>query len=118
MKKKKNKKGLKPRWEPSYSAYDGDEDEFLGYAGELDVWLNMTTGKGPVIAVVGPDSRKINAHSMHNFDTFNVEDGNLTTREDMNDLHIDVHDMCLIYAVCVENDVFNREHPNDLEKPT
>lgn len=118
MKKKKNKQGLKNRWEPSYHPYDGDEDEFLGYAGELDVWLDCTTEKRPLIAVVGPDSRKINEGSMHNFDTFRVEDGNLNAGGGASDLHIDVHDMCLIYALCVENDVFNRENPNDPEEPT
>ena len=116
MKEKKNKHGLKSRWEPSYTAYAyayaDDADEFLGYAGELDVWVDRTSEEVVTLAVVGPESRKIKEESPHNFDTFRVEGGNLISRGVGIDLHIDVHDMCLIYAVCVEEGIFDRENPN------
>jgi len=102
MGKEVNKRGEGPRYEPSYG--DTLNDEFVGYAGELDLWYDSFATN---VSVVGPEHRKARPDSMHNFDVYNISGDNLTFYEgDTKDLHIDVHDMCLIYALCVEHGVF------------
>lgn len=102
MGKEVNKRGEGPRYEPSYG--DTLNDEFVGYAGELDLWYDSFATN---VSVVGPEHRKAHPDSMHNFDMYNISGDNLTFHEGATkDLHIDVHDMCLIYALCVEHGVF------------
>lgn len=101
-----------PRWKPSNTDRDGKieyEDIFLGYANDLDVWWDDDR---ELVVVSGPDEKKINAEGGINFDTFYSADGVLVIRDYPVDLHIDVHDMCLIYALCVKNGVF-KENEND-----
>jgi hypothetical protein len=106
-----NDAGLRPRWKPSYWNSGSEEDSFLGHAGPFDVWLDeRAIHEGLLIAVVGPDSTKT-AEGGHNFDTFRVF-GGLLNRDDQEDLHIDPYHMCLIYQLCVENNIFVREDPN------
>jgi hypothetical protein len=100
-----NIRGEGPRYEPTYGDISGDT--FLGYANELDVWYDP---EGPFVCVVGPDHKLLGLDSDqkevsgYNFDLFKIEDGLLVLFETQNqDLHIDVHDMSLIYQLCVEH---------------
>jgi hypothetical protein len=99
----------KPRWEPSSGMTADSVTIFLGYANDLDVWSLDGTDR---IVVVGPESRLIHPNSRCNFDALDIVDGNLVDKIIPNDLHIDVHDMCLIYALCVEHGLF-KENTNE-----
>jgi hypothetical protein len=94
---------MEPRWKPSYTDGTGDaldyDDAFWGYANDLDVWWD--DGRQLVI-VTGPDEKKVRNDGHINFDAFEIVDGTLKIQDGPKDLHIDVHDMCLIYALCVE----------------
>ena len=64
------------------------------------------------VPVGGPAHRKVSHYSMHNFDVYDKGGDNLILFEgDTEDRHSDVHDMCLIDAVCVEHGVF-KENKN------
>lgn len=97
-----NKRGEGARYAPTYEYAEESNDVFLGYANDLDVWYDPDE---PCVCVVGPDHRRLNPDpSGHNFDAFSIKDGLLEIFEvQKQDLHIDVHDMCLIYALCVEH---------------
>lgn len=105
-----NSAGLKPRWRPTYGVSTARKDTFLGYAGPFDVWFDTTEPGTDAILVIGPSSARIR-DSGHNFDTFRVF-GDLLERDDAQDLHIGLDDMCLIYQLCTENNIFVREDPN------
>jgi hypothetical protein len=109
-----NSAGHKPRWRPTYGVDAARKDAFLGYAGPFDVWLDTTEPSEPVILVIGPGSARVRDNG-HNFDAFRVE-GDMLMRDEMEDLHIGLDDMCLIYQLCMENNVFVREDPNGLQK--
>jgi hypothetical protein len=95
---------MEPRWKPSYTV--GSKDKFLGYANDLDVWLESGG-----LVVVGPTERKVNEDNDMNYDSFNVVGNRLVMQGCPVDLHIDVHDMCLIYALCTEHGIF-KENEN------
>jgi hypothetical protein len=100
---------MQPRWEPSYAesgvgALEFKDDTFWGNANDLDVWWD--NGRQLVVAV-GPDEKKVRGDGGVNFDTFDIVDGTLKIQDGYVDLHIDVHDMCLIYALCVEKGVLD-----------
>lgn len=100
-----NKRGEVPRYIPTYGKTE--DDTFLGYADEIDVWYDPNA---IMVSVVGPKHKLLDRNSPHNFDVFEVVDSNLCgLNADPQDLHIDVHDMCLIYALCVEHGVFKEE---------
>lgn len=106
-----NKDGLKYRWRPMYWATSGvTTDEFLGYANELDVWLDMVDNQGKGIAIIGPDSKLLKGEGACNFDVFTISGDTLIPYSQPRDVHIDPHDMCLIYALCVEHGVFNQNN--------
>ena len=94
---------MQPRWKPSYTDGTGDaldyDDTFWGHANDLDIWWD--NGREIVVAV-GPKEKQIDEDGDINFDTFDIIDGTLKIQDGPKDLHIDVHDMCLIYALCVE----------------
>jgi hypothetical protein len=100
---------MEPRWKPSYADGTGDalefkDDTFWGYANDLDVWWD--NGRQLVI-VTGPNEKKVRGDEGVNFDAFEIVDGTLKIQDGYVDLHIDVHDMCLIYALCVEKGALN-----------
>lgn len=79
------------------------------------MWLDQRgDGEYPIIALVGPDEAKI-TEGGHNFDTFFVVEDTLE-RCDVQDLHIGLEDMCLIYQMCMENEIFARRWPSNKEK--
>jgi len=99
---------MQPRWKPSYR--DGTEtiiawtDAFWGCANDLDVWWDNSR---QIVIVTGPDEKKVHKKGSTNFDAFDIIDGALKIHDGPKDLHIDVHDMCLIYALCVEKGVLD-----------
>jgi len=97
---------MQPRWTPSYTLdiTEAPNDAFLGYANDLDVWFDDPRG---AVVVVGPESRLIRKNIYINFDAFDIIEGTLKIQGGPKDLHIDVHDMCLIYALCVEKGVLD-----------
>jgi hypothetical protein len=94
-----------PRWTPSVDLIGSPSATFLGYANDLDVWFEHEKKR---IDVVGPKSRVL-PNGGFNFDSFLLEYGVLAPLDRNGDIHIDVHDMCLIYALCVEKGVLNGE---------
>jgi hypothetical protein len=94
---------MEPRWKPSYTDGTGDaldyDDTFWGHANDLDIWWD--NGR-EIVVVSGPDEKKVRGDVDVNFDAFVIIDGALKRQDGLVDLHIDVHDMCLIYALCVE----------------
>lgn len=107
-----NSAGHKPRWRPTYGVAAVIKDTFLGYAGPLDVWLDPNDPDVVTIVAVGPNSSRVGGGGRgHNFDAFRVE-GGMLVRDEIEDLHIGLDDMCLIYQLCVENNIFVRENPN------
>ena len=100
-------KKVKPRWKPTYG--EDTVNVFLGCAGDLDVWWGSDVADE--VYIVGPESRLIRPDGRCNFDAFDIVDGNLTPRAGSQDLHIDVHDMCQIYALCFEHKLF-KENTN------
>lgn len=89
-----------------------EKDIFLGYAGPLDVWFDAIGNDGePAVVAVGPDSAKVKMTSVHNYDVFYLMGGQLV-RDGAEDLHIDLHSLCLIYQLCEEHDLF-KEKSND-----
>jgi len=99
----------KPRWRATSDVTDDATAIFLGYANDLDVWLREEKDR---IIVVGPEEKRIYPDDEDfNYDAFDAVDDNLVMSEERVDLHIDVHDMCLIYALCVEHGLF-KENEN------
>jgi len=98
----------KPRWKALNNITADSETIFLGYANDLDVWWGTTIDR---IIVVGPEEKRTTPNSGFNFDVFDIGDGNLVLMDDPIDLHVDVHDMCQIYALCFEHGVF-KENTN------
>jgi len=92
-----------------------ERDKFLGYVGPFDVWFDRRgDGDYPLISIVGPAETKVKEGG-HNFDTFFVVEDTLE-RDPNEDLHIGLEDMCLIYQLCVENEIFARRWPSNKEK--
>jgi len=96
---------VKPRWKPYYHSAGM---KFLSYANDLDVWLSAYKNR---LFVVGPEEKRITPSSEFNYDAFDIKDGALVMLAERVDLHIDVHDMCLIYALCAKHGVF-KENEN------
>ena len=97
-----------PRYEPVWS-FNNDE-KFLGYAGEIDVWYESIDGE-PHILVVGPDHRKRKRND-YNYDVYDVGPGHLTPeglRPDSEDIHVELHEMCEIYTLCEKHGIFEKE---------
>ena len=103
---------MEPRYEPSYRV-DGEE-KFLGYAGDIDVWTEVTISDGTrIIILVGPKERRVEgAESVHNFDVYPVERGMLSQKyleTDGKDIHVELSEMCQVYALCVEHGYITTE---------
>jgi hypothetical protein len=100
---------MEPRWKPSYAesgvgALEFKDDTFWGCANDLDIWWDDDR---EIVVVVGPKEKQVDADGDTNFDAFDIVDGTLKIQDGYVDLHIYVHDMCLIYALCVEKGVLD-----------
>ena len=98
---------MEPRYEPTYN--HNNKEEFLGYAGELDVWTELETDYvegGRWIIIVGPNDRKLLPQTGHNFDVYPVENNKLSFRfleSDNQDVHVELYEMCQVYELCVKH---------------
>lgn len=92
---------LSPRHNPTYGSTGNDH--FLGYINELDVWFDP---RETLVAVVGPDHRRLDPMSYHNFDTFSLTREGGIAPVGQQDVHMDLHETCLLYALCGEYDLF------------
>lgn len=112
MKEYYNKHRLKSRWLPSYTNSDGTTlDTFLGYANELDVWFDP---REIMVSIVGPPAKLLGLTAC-NFDAFYVRNGLLDPLPQPRDVHIDPHDMSLIYQLCEEHNLLKLESEQDDE---
>lgn len=95
---------MKPRYKPSYSP--NGKEEFLGRAGELDVWTELVIGDGTrIVILVGPRERR-DRGADHNFDVYPIDGNVLSQRyldEDGRDIHVELHEMCQVYELCVKH---------------
>lgn len=81
--------------------------EFLGHIKGLEVWLHASRTK---IMVVGSKERLLDPNSEFNFDVFYCRGSNLVESVDPKDVHIDVHDMCLLYDLCVQHKLLDEDY--------
>jgi hypothetical protein len=101
---------LTPRWVPDWNAW-GDAaggEMFVGQAGEIDVYFQDHTDASSsvpehCIYVVGPQERVTGeGGGIHNFDGYQIVDGSLVLGGEVQDIHIELSEMCEIYRLCVE----------------
>ena len=103
---------MEPRYEPTYN-HNGAE-VFLGHAGDIDVWTELAdkdAGERWII-VVGPKNRKLRPNIIHNFDVYPAENNVLSSRLlelDGKDIHVELSEMCQVYALCVEHGYITTE---------
>lgn len=98
---------LKPRYEPTWDTED-DNSELIAHVGPLDIYHEYNyEGNGEHwILVVGPGKRcRDPENRSDNFDVYKVEGNNLVPMEGnfgvVQDIHIELAEMCEIYALCV-----------------
>jgi len=96
---------VEPRYEPTYN--NNGNEEFLGHAGEIDVWTELADKDAMErwIVIVGPTNRKLRPETGHNFDVYPAENNVLSSRLlelDGKDIHVELSEMCQVYALCVE----------------
>lgn len=101
-----------PRHNPNYKVTNNEE--FLGYAGELDVWIedrSRDESKDYLVLLIAPQERLPNyPDRYYNFDGYEVtEDGRLESQEPT-DVHVELQEMCEVYRLCVARGI--------LEEPT
>lgn len=99
---------MEPRYDPVWVT-TGNE-EFLGHAGEIDVWYELLDSD-PHVLVVGPTHRKRKKND-YNYDVYDVGAGHLTPGSlvpDSDDIHVELHEMCEIYALCAAHGIFEKE---------
>ena len=102
---------LKPRYEPTWSSQD-DQSELIAHVGPLDVYYeyNYEGNDEHWVMVVAPGRRcKDPANRPHNFDVYKVEGSNLVSEDDYCDIHIELHEMCKVYALCVKHGILKLE---------
>ena len=99
---------MKPRYEPTWEDTDDEEDYgnevLIGHVGLLDVYYedNFKNNGKEWLLIVGPPERKLLVGPT-NFDVYIIEDRcRLAPYEDAPmDLHIELAEMCEIYALAV-----------------
>jgi hypothetical protein len=92
---------LEPRCVPSW-ADDGDE-RLIAHIGPLDVYYEYNyNGNGREwLIVVGPPERRLDESTDHNFDIYDMQGNNIEPYGSKHDVHIELHEMCEIYALAV-----------------
>ena len=103
-----------PRYKPTYN--NNNNEVFLGYAGDIDVWTEWNDDYGDKeerwVIVIGPEDRKLRLETGHNFDIYPVENNVLSSRfleQDGKDVHVELAEMCQVYALCVEHGYITTE---------
>jgi hypothetical protein len=99
---------MQPRYDPTYN--NNNNEVFLGYAGDIDVWTEWNDDyrdkKERWVIVVGPKDRKLIPKTGHNFDIYPIDGNVLSQRyldEDGRDIHVELHEMCQVYELCVKH---------------
>lgn len=90
---------MKPRYTPPWDSEDVDDDGdtiFLGYAGELDAYVQLDNTRRYL--VVGPVHRLLDPGISLNFDAYSLRAGSLMCLA-RQDLHIDLSEMCEVYQL-------------------
>lgn len=110
---------LTPRHKPSWATWQGSRNEVLvGYVNDLDIYYEDQTEDGgfEYIFIVGPKDRKLQA-TQYNFDSFVIE-GNALSGESQyrQDIHVDLHEMCLIYQLAVERGCIKTEEEDGIQE--
>lgn len=85
---------MEPRYKRTPSA-PAVTDMFLGYAGEVDVWISLYE----FIIVIGPPSRILANTFKFNYDTYSLDDGMVVPDDGSGDVHIELSEMCEIYQL-------------------
>ena len=102
-----------PRHKPTYA--NNIAQVFLGYAGDIHVWTELADAYAGErwIIVIGPQERWIEGDkNIHNFDIYPVENNVLSSRcleQDGKDIHVELAEMCQVYALCVEHGYITTE---------
>lgn len=89
---------MKPRYKPMWGKIT--QEHMLGYAGELDVWIDRQADE-PYVFVVGPEHRKLLATNF-NFDGHPITETGVEWTP--TDVHIELHEMCRIIELLQEDD--------------
>jgi hypothetical protein len=96
---------VKPRYKPTWTwSHENNDEVLIGQAGALDIYYehNEDYDEAWIIAV-GPDKRKVYDDRQHNFDVYEVRDGNrlVLQTDERHDIHIELAEMCEIYALAI-----------------
>lgn len=98
---------LEPRYEPTWNPED-DNSKLIAHVGPLDVYYEYDYEGNDEhwILVVGPGKRcRYPENRSDNFDVYKVEGNNLLLLDSgfgsVQDVHIELFEMCEIYALCV-----------------
>ena len=93
---------MMPRYTPTWAA--NDEERFIGMAGEVDVWLDDRSPD--FVYVVGPPERMVKAPGqVFNFDGHEILNNKVDW--DRCDVHLELHEMCQIMQLLVEEGKIN-----------
>ena len=107
-----------PRYQPVW-AFNGAE-KFLGHAGELDVWTERSwDGSQRHVYLVGPKHRHLPDPEEpidHNYDSYLAEDGALVMDHPYQEVHVELAEMCEVYALCAAHNVFEGKGTGDGEE--
>jgi len=110
---------LTPRHRPSWKTWTVPHNEvFIGYVNDLDIYYeDQTEDEGSeYIFVVGPKDRKLHG-TLYNFDAYVIKDGRIVMDgETDHDIHVDLHEMCLIYQLAVEHGHIKTEEEDGIQE--
>lgn len=102
---------LTPRYKPSWTCSDSDREEFLGYVGDFDIYYEDHGYDTNIVYVVGPPERQMRSGSPHNFDPYQIDGDTLRLHDEIGgqDLHLDLHDMCLLHQMLEDQWFMHKE---------
>jgi hypothetical protein len=107
---------MEPRYRPGWNTWGEDGEIFIGQVGAVDVYFQDhtdDTSSGPefYIYVVGPEERMLEHEEVaHNFDGYQIVGGTLVMGGGVQDIHIELSEMCAIYQLCVERGYIKEEN--------
>lgn len=94
---------MKPRYRPTWN--DQGEEVFLGYAGEIDLYVEASPEDDMewMVLIVGPPHRKRPQDGVfrsYNFDCYDLKDGRAISQANEHvDIHVELAEMCEIYTL-------------------
>jgi hypothetical protein len=106
---------MEPRYKPTWldtnvndkpTWLDTNVNEVLiGQAGALDIYYEHNEDHDEDwLIVVGPEERKVADKRHHNFDVYEIRDGNrlVPNADEKQDIHVELAEMCEIYALAIK----------------